>query len=71
MNPDKVVLKFKKSKSGKAVVAYCDAYPDINGSGNNEEQAITNFWKLFNAKEIELEHEETLHKKEETVKKAS
>ena len=71
MDPDKVNLKFKKSKSGKAIIAYCDEYPEVSGSGTSEEQAIASFWKLFNAKQIEVEHEETLTKKVESEKKAS
>jgi len=68
MNPDNVSLQFKKSKSGKAIVAFCDAYPDLFGTGNTEEQAISNFWKIFNAKQLELEHEESLSKKEAAKK---
>jgi len=70
LDPSKVSLKFKPSKSGKAVIAYCEEYPEIQGNGANEEQATSSFWKQFNAKELEIEHEESERKKEEQ-KKAS
>lgn len=70
MDPNKVALKFNPSKSGKAIVATCDEYPNVAGTGQTEEQATASFWRIFNSKQLELEHEATLHKKQD-VKKAA
>jgi hypothetical protein len=71
LDPAKVKLRFKPTKNQKATIAYCDEYPDIQGTGNDQAQATANFWKQFNAREIQLEHEATERKKLDDLKKAS
>ena len=72
MDPDKITIKYKKSKNGNAVIAYCEEYPEIQGMGPSEEQATANFWKCFNNKEMSLEREASEKKKlEKQEKKAA
>ncbi len=46
---EKVVLKFKKNPKGTMVIAYCDEYPEVTGTGPDQAKATMSFWKAFNS----------------------
>lgn len=69
MDIDKITIKFRANKKGTATIAYCDEVTDIQGIGPTEEEATRNFWRAFNARESNMEHQETVKKKE--MKKAA
>jgi len=63
MDIEKVVLKYKKNEKGTVVTAYCDAYPNIQGKGPDENKATADFWHAFNNFEDNNAHVLTLQKK--------
>ncbi len=71
MDMEKVVLKFKKNAKGTHTIAYCEEYPSIHGIGPDEGHAIANFWKGFNAAEMNSEHAATVSKKAAKVEDTS
>ncbi len=65
MEMDKVVLKFKLNAKGNTHIAYCDEYPQIQGMGPSEGQAIASFWKAFNSYEEKQNKESNLQKRQQ------
>ncbi len=51
MDLTKVELMYRMNSKGTHHIAYCQAYPSIEGIGPSQEQATANFWKAFNKAE--------------------
>lgn len=70
MDFSKVTLLTKLNKKGTHTIAYCEEYPEIQGIGPTEEQAVANFWRCFNNADQKESHNMTMAKKEESKKVA-
>lgn len=64
MDYSKVTIKTKLNKKGTHTIAYCEEYPEVQGIGPSEDQAIANFWRAFNNADLKESHQQTLAAKE-------
>ncbi|OFZ20713.1 MAG: hypothetical protein A2202_06125 [Bdellovibrionales bacterium RIFOXYA1_FULL_36_14] len=63
MEMEKVILKHKLNDKGTHHIAYCDEYPQIQGTGPSPEQATASFWRAFNKAQDVLDFESAKNKK--------
>ena len=65
MDPEKVIIQFKRNAKDTHFIAYCEEYPEVEGIGPTEGHAIANFWKNFNNADDKLDHQKNQKKKED------